>query len=488
MKVKNILKKSASLLMSFMFLLMTNVFVAKAAAEQTFNGVKVTVTPDEESYTVGGEATKVTVTFKNENPYAIKVKAKEAEVLTSQYFAVDDSSIIPQELELKAGEPKSYEVPMSYTFKSFKTLDFYNIKTKTHEQINVGVVGSYVSIPKGSEFIADCHDISEEEYHNIIGNLDPSKHGNEVERAALFDLSIKNSAGITKQLGGYVKVYLQVPNGWDANELQSIFITPQDDEQFIEKLETIDGIQYVTFITNHFSPYALVDPKKPASEPVKAGDETVKLILPLVISAVLFLVLCLVMGKKRRSAALAIVLCTGLSVSAVLASASTLDKLSDYLQLNLSFSDYVKRESADSSDVAPVDVDTSINTRFSVTYDAPTLGEEIYDYDYNDAYEYDYYGGPFRILLEGGPEGWVGKLKVLAKDGTLTTTHNVDFAALKTNDNGDHIFYFDPIKGEGNGDEIEIGGRIVLEDLHGNLCDAVEITDKNTDDVPGQTP
>ena len=480
MKVKNILKKSASLLMSFMFLLMTNVFVAKAAEEKTFNGVKLTVTPQEGSYTVGGEKTMVTVTFKNENSYAVKVNTNEADVLKSSYFSVEDSSIIPAEFDLTAGETKSYEVPMSYTFNSFKTVDFYNVKTGKHETLKVGLIGSYVAIPKEAEFVVDCHDISEKEYHERIGDLDPSQHGNEVERVAFFDLSLATAGETTKQLGGWAEVWFQIPEGWDEKEIQAIFTPPGTDEQFVEKVKILDGVRYITIITNHFSPYALVDPKKPA----KTGDDTMKLILPLVITTVMFLVLCLVLGKKRRSAALAIVLCTGLGVSAVLAVAKTIDVNSDYLKLDPNFSDYVKRESVDSSDVALVD--TTIDTRYLVKYDAPELADLVEDYDYMEAYATDYWGGPFKILIEGGPEAWTGKLHVLDAKGNETSVHDVDFANLKKDANGNHIFIFDPTQGEGHGNEIELGGKLVLKDSHGNKCDEVELTETNTKDVPGE--
>ena len=266
---------------------------------------------------------------------------------------------------------------------------------------------------------------------------------------------------------------MQAPTGWDKKDLQTIFLSAGPDENFIERLETVDGIEYVTFITDHFSPYALVDPgvlapAKGATPSPKTGDASVQVLLPLVVSAVVFLALCLVMGKKRRSAMLALVLCAGVSFYAVgvVAEKVSTDGSGDF---SIGFNDFTKRETVDSSDTAAVDA--GVNVAFKVSYNGPTLEDIVYDYDYSG----DYYGGPFKIKIAGGPECWVGKLLVLDANGVEKSSHDVDFSseALTKDANGNHWFTFDPDDKSDDSDELEVGYTLKLVDNYGNVCDTV---------------
>ena len=118
-KAKVFIKKSATIVMAFMFMLMTNVFVARAE-EKSVDGVTVSITTDEESYSVEDDEqakATVTVTFTNANPYEVTV---DSAALTSSYFAVEDATKIPSSITLAAkgstDATKSFAVPMSYTF------------------------------------------------------------------------------------------------------------------------------------------------------------------------------------------------------------------------------------------------------------------------------------------------------------------------------------------------------------------------------------
>lgn len=473
-KAKVFIKKSATIVMALMFMLMTNVFVARAE-EKSVDGVKISISTDEESYTVGNEDdAKVTVTFENTNQYEVTVDSVS---LTSSYFVAEDNTILPSSITLAAGAKESFTVPMSYTFKKWvKEIEFHNAKTGKDEKLNVGLVASYATIAPTSTFHVDCFDATETEHAEYLKNLDPFEDGTPVEHATIFDLSLKDSSGaLISQFNGYGKLYLQVPTGWDAKELQAIFISSGDDEEFIEKLEIIDDVQYVTFITNHFSPYALVDPgvlapAKGATPSPKTGDASMKVLLPLVVSAVIFLTLCLLMGKKRRTAMLAIVLCAGVSVYAV--GTVAVSKLGSE-DFSIGFNDFVKRESADSADTAAVDA--GLNVAYSVSYEGPTLVDIVYDYDYSG----DYYGGPFKIKIAGGPEGWVGKL--IVENTAMGEGHSfpVDFSKLTKEADGSRWFEFDPVKNSAFSDELEVGDTLKLVDNHGNECDKVVLESGN---------
>ena len=472
-KAKVFIKKSATIVMAFMFMLMTNVFVARAE-EKSVDGVTVSITTDEESYTVGNEENAtVTVTFTNTNPYEVTV---DSAALTSSYFAVEDDTIIPSSITLAAGAEESFDVPMSYTFKQFvPNIEFHNFRTGETEKLTVGMVASLATVEEASaKFVVDCFDASEDEHADYFKLLDTQN----VDHAVFFDLSLENSKGTTKQLNGYAKIYLQVPTGWDAHELQAIFVSEKEDEQFIEKLETIGGVQYVTFITNHFSPYALSDPKNNPSP--KTGDASMKVLLPLVVSAVVFLALCLAMGKKRRSAMLALVLCAGVSFYAVgvVAEKVSTDGSGDF---SIGFNDFTKRETVDSSDTAAVDA--GLNVAFKVSYDGPTLEDIVYDYDYSD----EYYGGPFKIKIAGGPAGWVGKLLVLDANGAAKSSHNIDFADLTADADGNRWFTFDPDDKSDDSDELEVGYTLKLVDNYDNVCDTAVLESGSIEEANNPT-
>lgn len=476
-KAKVFIKKSATIVMAFMFMLMTNVFVARAE-EKSVDGVTVSITTNEESYTVGNEENAtVTVTFTNTNPYEVTV---DSAALTSSYFAVEDATKIPSSITLAAGVEKSFDVPMSYTFKQFvPDIEFHNFRTGQAEKLKVGMVASLATVGEATaEFIVDCFDASENEHTDYFKLLDTKN----VDHAVFFDLSLKNSTGTTKQLNGCAKIYLQIPTGWDAHELEAFFVSEGKDEQFVEKLETVDGIQYVTFITKHFSPYALVDPGTQQSQNHKTGDASMKVLLPLVAFAVVFLTLCLLMGKKRRSAMLALILCAGVSVYAVGVVAVEVSK-SGSEDFSIGFNDFAKRETVDSSDTAAVDA--GVNVAFKVSYDGPTLEDIVYDYDYSD----EYYGGPFKVKITGGPEGWVGKLLVLDANGAEKSSHDVDFssAALTKDANDNRLFTFDPEEGSDNGDELEVGYTLKLVDNYGNVCDTVVLESGSIEEANNPT-
>ncbi len=52
---------------------------------------------------------------------------------------------------------------------------------------------------------------------------------------------------------------MQIPDGWDKEDLEAVLIMTGADGEFEESVITIDGTDYLAFWTNHFSPYALID-------------------------------------------------------------------------------------------------------------------------------------------------------------------------------------------------------------------------------------
>lgn len=106
-------------------------------------------------------------------------------------------------------------------------------------------------------------------YKEILENLDDKK--SEVEHRVFFDVVIYKNKDDHKQgtysklENGKVNILFQIPKGWDKEELQAMLIHSMDtndkgtDLAFDEEIVTKDGIDYLSFATDHFSPYALSD-------------------------------------------------------------------------------------------------------------------------------------------------------------------------------------------------------------------------------------
>lgn len=96
------------------------------------------------------------------------------------------------------------------------------------------------------------------------------EYADKLERILYFDIGVKDRNGekYTEFKGGKVKVYVEIPNGWDKDEVLALFVRALGDETFTDtqKLEVIDGVTYLSFEIDHFSKYALFDPNKEENE------------------------------------------------------------------------------------------------------------------------------------------------------------------------------------------------------------------------------
>ena len=97
-----------------------------------------------------------------------------------------------------------------------------------------------------------------ERYNELLAQLDNTY---KFENIALFELELFNARQekISGEIAGKVRVLIQIPDGWDKNDLEAILITKDSDINFEESIITIDGTNYLGFWTNHFSPYALIE-------------------------------------------------------------------------------------------------------------------------------------------------------------------------------------------------------------------------------------
>ena len=133
-----------------------------------------------------------------------------------------------------------------------------------------GEIKSGISVDKGifeygSKFF--CDPVNDQADINKLNSELDKKYSDKLERILYFDVGIESRDGTIKYKdlkGKNATIYVQIPDGWDKDEVRALFVNPSDDddEDFkdTQRLETIDGVTYLVFETNHFSKYALFDP------------------------------------------------------------------------------------------------------------------------------------------------------------------------------------------------------------------------------------
>ena len=98
-----------------------------------------------------------------------------------------------------------------------------------------------------------------ERWNELVSQFDDRYN---IENLAFFDIELRyksNNQLVPTPLKNDVRVLLQIPDGWDKEDLEAVRIIVDEDIEFEESVITIDGIDYLAFWTNHFSPYALID-------------------------------------------------------------------------------------------------------------------------------------------------------------------------------------------------------------------------------------
>ena len=108
-----------------------------------------------------------------------------------------------------------------------------------------------------------------ENYNTVIATL-----GNKVNKFTLYDITLKSN-GVKIQPSGKVKISIPVPEGFNKEKLVVYRINEDGTKvKYDIKVETIEGKDYATFETDHFSLYTLA--MEETSNGNKELDETPK--------------------------------------------------------------------------------------------------------------------------------------------------------------------------------------------------------------------
>lgn len=108
-------------------------------------------------------------------------------------------------------------------------------------------------------------------------------------------MTLQNASGQAIQPGGYINVTLPIPHGMAAESGKTIWAYRLEANGKLTKLDTAVSSNQVTFATNHFSTYILVEVNAMTSP--KTGD-TVGM-MPAVVLMLALASVAVVVSKKR---------------------------------------------------------------------------------------------------------------------------------------------------------------------------------------------
>lgn len=143
--------------------------------------------------------------------------------------------------------------------------------TQGSETLKIKIKGQEGNFEYGAIFhaigVTDPTEIAQ-----LTENLD-DVYENKLERAHFYDIGVTYRNGQVADetpaeyetfKGEPVTISVQIPNGWDKDELLALYVKAGegDDEIFNHRIETIDGVDYIVYETTHFSKFVTFDPDK----------------------------------------------------------------------------------------------------------------------------------------------------------------------------------------------------------------------------------
>lgn len=141
------------------------------------------------------------------------------------------------------------------------------------QKLKIILQDPYKVLPEGVRINGTPIEAGSARYNELLVQMDNTRR---IEHLAFFELELHNAKGekISGEIAGKVRVLIQIPDGWDKEDLKAVLVMEgQDIDNFEESVITIDGVDYLAFWTDHFSPYALID-KKTAKENKKTSPAT----------------------------------------------------------------------------------------------------------------------------------------------------------------------------------------------------------------------
>ena len=192
--------------------------------------------------------------IQNKEPVTVMVKLMEADNYNFKpkysgfYLA---NSIEEVMSDFKAGN--DYDVNKFtdiFTAYSVFPTDFGDLQVHIFAPVGVFEAGSTPNL----ELVFDEDKIAE-----LMKNTD-AKYLDKLDKVFFFDIGVTDPSGNKyKTLGDKVKVYIQIPEGWDPKSMKVLFINTGDDEDLSssQRVEVKDGVKYLVVELEHFSIYGV---------------------------------------------------------------------------------------------------------------------------------------------------------------------------------------------------------------------------------------
>ena len=139
-----------------------------------------------------------------------------------------------------------------------------------------------------------------ENYNTVIATL-----GNEISKFTLYDITLKSN-GVEIQPNGKVKISIPVPDEFNKGKLVVYRINEDGTKvKYDIKIETIEGKDYATFETDHFSLYTLAmeetkKESKELDETPRTGSTDVTAYYIYTVIAVIVLAVVIVTKKNNK--------------------------------------------------------------------------------------------------------------------------------------------------------------------------------------------
>jgi len=156
------------------------------------------------------------------------------------------------------GAVKEEEVP---TLSERKAKELTQTVEMNGQEVNAILQDPYKVLPDGAYMTATLVKPGTDRYNELVSQLDNTHIP---ENMAFFEIELYHADGTKFKesempLARQVRVLLQIPEGWDKEDMEAVLIASGADVEFEENIVTLDGVDYVAFWTDHFSPYAMID-------------------------------------------------------------------------------------------------------------------------------------------------------------------------------------------------------------------------------------
>ncbi len=158
------------------------------------------------------------------------------------------------EIEFFSDKFSTYAIGYSNIVRSLSTEVEYN-----GEKLSIIIEDPNNALNDEAELVVTLVKEGSDRYNELKNNLDDT---HKIENLIFFDIVIYKDSTHTEvysQLEEKVNVLFQIPTGWDKEDLQTVLVAEGIDGEFDEELINKNDIEYLSFWTDHFSPYAFLD-------------------------------------------------------------------------------------------------------------------------------------------------------------------------------------------------------------------------------------